>query len=151
MCIAGANSTGPVSHEERIGQEVTGLACGCLGQEVRSGRCNDDQVSLVAQTDMVDLLDVVKDAVAHRVSGECLPRGNTDETGGCFGWDHRHLVSGFSKKPEERCNLVGCDPSPDSEDYAHVTSVNRQSVLFCGLDRRGNQEAFVDLAEGDRQ
>jgi hypothetical protein len=29
-------------------------------------------------------------------------------------------MAGFSKKPEERRHLVGGNPSPDSEDYAHV-------------------------------
>ncbi len=119
-----------VGHEKRVGEEVARLSRGCLGQEIGRGRGNHDQVGFMAQPDMVDLLDVVEDAVAHGVAGEGLPRGHSDEPGGSFRGDDRHLVAGFSKKPEERCNLVGCDPSPDSEDYAHVTSVNRQSVVI---------------------
>ncbi|MNT87938.1 hypothetical protein D3C72_2284180 [compost metagenome] len=79
------------------------------------------------QADVVDLLNVVKDAVAHRVAGQGFPRGHSDEPGSSFCGNDRYLVAGFSKKPEERCNLVGCNPSPDSEDYAHVASVTSTS------------------------
>ncbi|MCY1221052.1 hypothetical protein D9M72_330940 [compost metagenome] len=81
------------------------------------------------QADMVDRRNVVEDAVADRISGQRFPGGHSDKAVRGLRGDHRDVVSGFSKKPEERCHLVGGNPSPDSEDYAHVTSVNRQSVF----------------------
>ncbi len=105
------------------------MAGGGAGQEIGGGRSHDDQLGLVAEADVVDRVDVVEDAVADRVPGQCLPRGHADEAGGRLGGNDRDVMAGFSKKPEERCHLVGGNPSPDSEDYAHVTSVNRQSVV----------------------
>ena len=117
-------------HQQGVGEEVIGLAGGRAGQEIGGGRSHDDQFGLMPEADMVDGVDGVEHAVADRVAGKGLPRGNADEPGGRLGGDDRDVMAGFSKKPEERRHLVGGNPSPDSEDYAHVISVSRQSVYF---------------------
>ena len=120
-------------HQQRVGEEVVGLAGGRARQQGRCRGCHHNEVGLMAKPDVVDLVHVVEDAVADRIPGQGLPRGDTHEAGSRLSGNHRDIVSGFSKKPEERCDLVGRNPSPDSEDYAHVTSVNRQSELTLRL------------------
>jgi len=55
----------------------------------------------MAKPDVVDLVHVVKDAVTDRVAGQGLPRGYPHKAGGCLCGNHRNVVAGFSKKPEE--------------------------------------------------
>ena len=115
-------------HQQGVAEEVVGLAGGGACQQVGRGRGHHDQLGFVAEADVVDGVHVVEDAVADRMPGQRLPRGDADEAGRGLRGDDRDVMAGFSKKPEERRHLVGGYPSPDSEDYAHVTS-----VCVCGI------------------
>ena len=115
-------------HEQGVAQEVVGLAGGGACQQVGRGGGHHDQLGFVAEADVVDGVHLVEDAVADRMPGQRFPRGDADEAGRGLRGDDRDVMAGFSKKPEERRHLVGGYPSPDSEDYAHVTS-----VCVCGI------------------
>ena len=115
-------------HQQGVAQEVVGLAGGGACQQVGRGGGHHDQLGFVAEADVVDGVHVVEDAVADRMPGQRFPRGDADEAGRGLRGDDGDVMAGFSKKPEERRHLVGGYPSPDSEDYAHVTS-----VCVCGI------------------
>ena len=90
-----------VRHQQRVGKVVAGLSRGCLGQQISRGRRDYHQVRFMAQPDVVNLMDVVEDAVADRVAGQCLPRGSAHKTRGRLRGYHGDVMACFSKKPEE--------------------------------------------------
>ncbi len=97
-------------------EEVIGLAGGRTGQEIGRGRGHDDQFGLVAEPDVVDRVDGVEHAVAHRVPDRASHVATPTKRVRRLGGDDRDVMPGFSRSRRSDAHLVGGNPSPDSED-----------------------------------
>ena len=102
--------------QQRRGQQVVGTAGDGAGQQVGGGRCDDDEVGLLADADVRHLVDVLEDAGVHRVPGQRLERGGADEAQRGLGGNDADGVAGLGELTDHRARLVGGDAAGDADD-----------------------------------
>ena len=98
---------GSARHEQGSGQEIVGVASGSFCQQIGCCRGHDDQVSLVANPDVINRVNRVKDFICCWTAAEGFPGGYTHEAFRCFRGDDCDLVAGLRKEAQQQGGLVG--------------------------------------------
>jgi hypothetical protein len=87
------------------------------GQEIGRGRCDDDEVGLLAEPDVRDVRDVGEHTGVHRLAGQRLEGGRPDELERGHGGQHPHGVAGLGELAEQLGALVGRDPAGHAQQH----------------------------------
>ena len=106
-----------VGREDKRGAEIIGDARGHLGEQVRGGRADDDQVGLAAELDVPDLGLVLQ--VPQRgmdlVLGERREAHRRDELRPAVGQHASDLAAALADQPNELARLVGGNTAAHDE------------------------------------
>ena len=104
--------------QQGVGEQVVGQAVGGLGQHVRGGRRDHDEVGLLPDPDVRHLVDVGPDVVADRLAGQRRPGGGAHEPQRGRGGHDRDVVPGLGEAPQQLAGLVGRDAAADAQHHA---------------------------------
>ena len=105
-------------HQNRGGKKVVGSTRGKPGHEIRSGRCDNDSVRLLPQSNVLNFVDGIEDGRRHRLARQGLKGSRAHEVERRRSGHHAHLVAVLLEVTNEVAGLVGGDAAAHADEDA---------------------------------